>query len=261
MSNTEHTTTSVERALSILECVAATSAGLTNSEISRRIDIPKSSASYILRTLEHRGYLRRDEENGRYRIGLKVLGLGHGALAGLDLRRVAEPVLSDLVARTALTAHLAILENRRAVYVARAENPGFIRINTWVGRDLPVHSTSVGKVLIAYLPSERLDETLERDGLAAKTPKTITSRERLLDELANIRQRGYAVDDEENNLGVRCVAAPVFGRGDQIQAALGASGPTSEVTPEAIPGLADAVKRAAASLSQQIGYGEPASNE
>ena len=251
---TRTTNTSVERALDILEFVAEAERGQTNSDISRRLGIPKSSASYLLRTLEGRGYLRRARDSGRYRIGVKVLGLGQSAISGLDLRRFAGPVLRELVDATGLTGHVAILDHGRAVYIDRAEKPGFIRINTWVGRELTIHSTSVGKVLAADLPVEELDQILARDGMAKKTPKTLLTRADLLRELELVRQRGYAVDDEENNLAVRCLAVPIRDENGRVRAALGFSGATSQVTEEAVPSLARQLKLAADRVSKQIGY-------
>src|SRR6202166_3400569 len=144
--------TAVERALNILENAAQRPDGLTNSEISRKLAIPKSSASYILRTLERRGYLRRDAETGRYRLGLKVLSLGGDARANLDLAEVALPFMQALQERIHLTVHLAVLDQGEAVYIEKVDAPGFFKVNTWVGRRMYLHSTSVGKCLIAGMP-------------------------------------------------------------------------------------------------------------
>ena len=202
-SGTAATSNAVDRALNILELVVQRSDGLTNSEISRKLSIPKSSASYLLRTLEQRGYVRRDPTTHRYRIGLKAASLAHGMMEFVDLRQAASPVLHQLVERTRLTAHLAILDHGRAVYIDRAENPGFLRINTWVGRDLDVHTTAVGKILLAQKPEEEIRRILAQEGMAASTPKTITSPEAYLQELEKVRSQGYAEDNEENNTTLR----------------------------------------------------------
>jgi len=152
--------TAVERALNILEAAAHRRDGLTNSEISRKLAIPKSSASYILRTLEHRGYLRRDAETGRYRLGLKILSLGGDAQANLDLADIALPFMRSLVERVHLTSHLAVLDQGEAVYVEKVEAPGFFKVNTWVGRRMFLHSTSVGKALLAWLPKHEMETIL-----------------------------------------------------------------------------------------------------
>lgn len=249
------TTTSVERALSILETVAQEERGLTHSDISRRLGIPKSTTTYLLRTLESRSYLRKNEDTGRFQIGIKVLGLGQHVMAGVNLTQISHPHLVDLVERTRLTAHIAILDHGRAVYIDRAESPGFVKINTWIGRDLPVHSTGVGKILVSELDPSQRDQILERDGLPKKTPKTITRRDDFLNDLERVRQAGYAIDDEENNLGVRCVAVPVRDSTGRIRAALGASGTTSAFPTSAIPQMAKFALDTAHAISEELGYG------
>jgi len=248
-------TTSVERALNILELAAQDERGLLHAEISRQLAIPKSTTTYLLRTLEGRGYLRKNQDSGRYQIGIKVLGLGQHVMAGFSLTRISHRHLTRLVAKTRLTAHLAILDHGRAVYIDRAESPGFVKINTWIGRDLHVHSTGVGKILTCELNSTDLDLILERDGLPQKTPKTITSHKRLLAELDRVRKQGYAIDDEENNIGVRCVAVPVRDASGRIRAAVGASGTTSLFPPDDITQMAGEAIAAADAISEELGFG------
>jgi DNA-binding IclR family transcriptional regulator len=242
----------VERALSILELAAASTDGLTNSQISHRLGLPKSSASYILRTLERRGYVRRDAESGRYHLGLKVLALGRHVLGGYEIGKLAQPVLRALVDRTRLTAHLAVLDRGEAVYIEKVEAPGFIRMDTWVGRRMHVHSTSVGKALVGHLSTEEVEAIVREHGLAKRTPKTITSLSRFLADLAKVRQRGYAVDDEENSLGARCVAVPVFGPMGELEAALGVTGTTAQIEQASVPKFAELLKDAARRISRQL---------
>ena len=244
--------TAVERALEILETTAQRREGLTNSEISRKLGIPKSSASYILRTLVHRGYLRRDAESGRYRLGLKILSLGRDAREGLDIPDVALPYMRALVERAQMTAHLAVLDQGEAVYVEKVEAPGFFKVNTWVGRRMHVHSTSVGKALVAWLPKPEVEELLRARGLKKRTPKTITGMARFLAELDKVRAQGYAVDDEENSLGARCVAAPIFDALGGVSAALGLSGTLTQINEENMPRIVDALKEAARRISRQL---------
>lgn len=246
------TNTAVDRALSILEAVAQSERGLTNSQISRQLDIPKSSASYLLRTLEQRGYLRKPGGQ-RYEIGLKVLGLGQSAMRGVSLRRASRAVLPRLVEETGLTAHVAILDHGRPVYIDRAEKPGFIKINTWVGRELPVHSTSVGKVLVADLAFEELTSILDRDGLERTTHKTITERSDFLAEIDRVREQGFAVDDEENNLGVRCIAVPIRDAAAQVVGALGVSGATSQFRSDRVESMVALARPYAEEISESLG--------
>lgn len=249
----------VERALAMLDAVAASTSGLSNSDLSRRLEIPKSSASYILRVLERRGVLLRDGETGKYRLGLKVLSLAHAVEAGSDLRAAALPAMRHFVQRTGLTAHLAVLDRGEAVYIEKVEAASFIRMDTWVGRRMQVNSTSVGKALLAWLPEEEVDEILRLHGLKRRTAHTITLRPRFASELRKTRQRGYAVDDEENSLGARCVAVPVRDELGNVRAALGVSGPLHEVTEATIPRIAshlhEAAGRIALQLRRQVGHG------
>jgi len=247
----------VERALTILEAAAQAPEGLSNAEFSRQLEIPKSSASYILRTLESRGYLARDAETGKYRVGLKILSLSRGALGGRDVRGVALPIMRRLTHETGLTCHLAVLDGADAVYIEKVEPEGFIRMDTWVGRRMKVHATSVGKAIVAHIPQEQLEEIVHKSGMEKRTSKTITTLPRLLKELEKVRAQGYAVDDEENNLGARCVAAPVFDERGAIEASLGLSGTTQQVSAQTMPRILEALKSAARHISMGLGYRAP----
>ncbi|HTZ82622.1 MAG TPA: IclR family transcriptional regulator [Candidatus Acidoferrales bacterium] len=247
----------VERALGMLEAVAREPEGLSNAKISRQLKIPKSSASYILRTLEKHGYVKRDAADGKYRVGLKILSLSRGALSGIDVREVALPIMRHLMEKTNLTCHLAILDGPEAVYIEKVEPQGFIRMDTWVGRRMRVHATSVGKALVAHIPQERLEKILSERSMEKRTPKTITTVPRLLKELEKVRTVGYAMDDEENNLGARCLGAPVFNQQGMIEASLGLSGTIHQVNPDTMPRIVEALKDAARHLSMQLGYRAP----
>src|ERR1700685_4175137 len=178
----DSSSTAVERTLLILEAVAQREGGMSNAEFSLKLKIPKSSASYILRTLEQHGYLRRDGEDGKYRLGMKVLSLSRAALGGIDVREVALPIMRHLVDRIHITTHLAILDHGEAIYVEKVEAPSFIKMNTWVGRRMEVHSTAVGKSLLAYLDAAERDSILHKRGLKKLTHHTITTLPRLMKE-------------------------------------------------------------------------------
>jgi len=256
MSLADSPSAAVERALAILEAVAQESKGLSNAEISRKLQIPKSSASYILRTLEAQNYLTR-ADSGKYKVGLKILSLSRGALSDLDVRGVALPIMRHLMEKTSLTCHLAILDGPEAVYIEKVEPPGFIRMDTWVGRRMRVHATSVGKALVAYISQERLEKIISERPMEKRTPKTITTLPRLSKELEKVRAQGYAVDDEENNLGARCVGAPVFNQQGAIEASVGLSGTIGQVNSQTMPRIVEALKDAARHVSMQLGYRAP----
>lgn len=242
----------VERALSILEATANRRDGMTNSELSRRLEIPKSSASYILRTLERRGYLRRDSESGRYRLGLKLLSLGAETQANFAIAEVALPFMESLVERVGLTCHLAVLDQGEAVYVEKVEAPGFFKVNTWVGRRMFLHSTSVGKSLLAWLPKAQLDELMHNQNFKKRTPKTILTQTKLAADLEHVRELGYSVDDEENSLGARCLGAPIFDGNEQVIGALGVSGTITQVDEIKLPRIADALKETSRKISREL---------
>lgn len=244
----------IERALTILETVGHSERGLTNSELSRRLKIPKSSASYILGTLEKTGYLMREKDSGKYRLGLRLMGLTREMLSHIDVREVAKPVLEKFVKKTNLSAHLAVLDNGRAVYVEKVEAHGFIKMDIWVGHRLPVHSTAIGKVLVADLPEEEVLEILKMRGMEKKSPKTITTPARFLKELAKIRKFGVAIDNEENSVGVRCVAAPVFDAEGRTIAALGTSSTITEINENSLPEIVGLIRESAGKVSQSMGF-------
>ena len=245
---------SIERALTILEVLSQSKRGLTNAEISRKLKLPKSTASYILRTLKQKGYLHRDDDLGKYRLSAKLFSVGSQALRGLELHDVAFPALQELVDKTDLTGHLAILDGHEVVYIEKIDKPGFIRMNTWVGRRLDVHCTAVGKALIAYLSQEVVEEIIRDRGLPKHTPKTITSLNHLLRELAKVRADGYALDDSENNLDVMCIAAPIFNVEGQAVAAIGLTGTESQTRSHKFESRVKLIKQAAKNISHQLGY-------
>ena len=245
--------TSVERALSILELLASKHQGLTTSAISRSTHLPKSSTSYLLRTLVGRGYVRRDEETGHHTLGIRVLSLGGQAMQGMALREIAIPHLRSIVDRTRLGAHLAILDHGDAVYIERVESPGFIKMDIWVGRRVAPQLTAIGKALICHLDPPVVQEITARHRVTPASSKTIVKLPRLLEELALTRRRGYAVDDEEHAVGVRCVAAPVFAASGDVVAALGASGTVSQLNDDHLAAVGNIIRAAALKLSGQLG--------
>lgn len=245
----------VLRALSMLEAIAESDNGLTNSELSRRVAVPKSTASYLLHALETSGYLHRDEATNRYTLGLQVLHLSHAVLAHLDLRKVALPHLARFVETTGLPAHLAILERGRAVYIEKVEaEKSFVRMDTRVGKRVPVHTTAIGKVLVAPLPESALAEILQTHGMERLTPETIITPTRLNHELERVRRQGYAFDHEENSLGVRCLAAPVHNERGQVVAAVGTSGTLTQITETEMPQLIAHIQATGRAIGLDLGY-------
>jgi DNA-binding IclR family transcriptional regulator len=245
----------LERALNVLEALAQSRKGYSVSELSRRLALPKSSVHLILRTLERRGYLQKQAAGGRYRFGLKLIALSRAALDGVEMREEARPVLAALSRETGLTVHLGILERREIVIIERIESDSPVRVVSWIGRRLAMHSTAVGKALIAFLPGTELEAELGAGELARHNDRTIASMVALRKELERVRQLGYAVCDEEDEAGVRCVGAPLLDPTGRAIAAISAAGTSVQIPQERVPALGEQVKAAAAAISTVIQHG------
>lgn len=255
MSEANHSN-SVDRALSILETISESNRGLSNSDLSRHLKIPKSSASYILRILEKRNYLQRDD-GGKYRLGLKLVSLTRESLTHLDIREIAKPILEKFLQKSRLAeAHLAVLDNGRAVYIEKAEARSFVKMDIWVGHRLPVHTTAIGKALVAFSNERDVMEILNLRGMEKKTAHTITNKQKFLRELEKVRKHGFAIDNEENAEGVRCVAAPVYDESGKVVASLGTSTIVLQLNESQLPKVIEMVKDAAKDVSQKLGYAD-----
>jgi len=244
---------SIERAITVLEFLAQSRRGFSVSEMSRRLGIPKSSTHLILNTLERRGFLQKNTQTGRYCFGLRLVSLSRSALENLDLREEAKPFLQSLMRKTGLTVHLAVLERNEAVIVEKVEAPGLLKLATWIGRRLDVNCTGVGKALIAFLPEDEFEQVIRAKGFPRHNDRTITSTSALKRELAEVRQLGYAFDDEEDEIGLRCVGAPIFDAHQRTVAAVSVAGTTSQIPLELVPALAGTVKQAAEAISERLG--------
>jgi IclR family transcriptional regulator, KDG regulon repressor len=219
---------SLERALSILEMISQKSGGLTNAEISRRIHIATSSCCYVLSRLEQAGYVVRSRESGRYEIALKLLALGHSALKRTGFRS-AYPILYGLASQTHFSILIAVLERGRIMLVEKIERPDMMPFDLSVGMRAPAHATALGKVLLARLSDAQLNELIEQTGLPKISPRTITSRSRLSEELDVVRKRRYAESDAELYQGVYAVAAPIVNEQGQVCAAVSVTGCSSRI--------------------------------
>lgn len=245
---------SVDRVLLVLEFLAGSRRGFSISEISRALSLPKSSTYLTLSTLTHRGYLQKNPQTRKYYFGLKLVSLSRSVLENLDLREEAKPFLISLMKETALTVHLAVLERSEAVIIDRVEPSGTTQMADWIGRGLDVNCSGVGKALIAFLPENEFNQQINAKAWAKHNENSIVSVRALKRELAKVRELGYALDDEEDEIGVRCVGAPVFGKKQSVVAAISVAGTTSEIPIERVPTLAGMVKKVAADISSHLAY-------
>ncbi|MGH3666085.1 MAG: IclR family transcriptional regulator, partial [Egibacteraceae bacterium] len=181
------------------------------------------------------------------------LVLGTAFIESLDLREESRDLLADLAAHTGETCHLGVLDGHRIVYIEKVESPHAVRMHSRVGSTNPAHSTGLGKAMLAHCDAEVIAATIAQ-GLPRRTGRTITDPERLRQELATIRRRGFALDDVENEDGIRCVAAPVLDHKRDVVAGISIAGPTYRLTLDRLQQVGSRVRAAALELSQRIGY-------
>jgi len=200
------------------------------SEIAEYVDRPKSTVHNYLSTLEQEEYVVNND--GEYEVGIRFLELGAYARNRRQIYQIAEPEVADLAEETGELANLLIEEHGSGTYLQRARGEQAVQVEAHVGTRVSLHSTALGKSILAHLPRSRVDEVIERHGLEPTTPRTVTDREALLDQLDEIRDRGYAFDDEERLRGLRCVAAPILSTDDRILGAVSVSGPSHRIRDE-----------------------------
>jgi DNA-binding IclR family transcriptional regulator len=244
---------SLNRALDLLELVGH-EPGLTLSELGRRSGLSKVTTFRILANLEHRSYVRRDGEAGRYSLGPKVIQLGGQLFEALDLRLIARPLLEDLWRRSGETVNLAVPVDDSITYIDILQSPQGLRMAARVGATDDLHSTALGKAMLAFEPEAAVIEVARHRGLVRKTDRTISDVHLLLEDLRAVRERGYSIDDEENEPGARCVAAPVLGPMGSVVGAISISGPATRVTSERLPDLGVAVRRVGERISERLGH-------
>ncbi len=250
----------LDRAVAILQVLADAPAELAPADIAARLHLHKSTIHRLLMVLEQHRFIRKGAGNGKFALGLKLFELGSRAAKGLSLREHAQPFLARLVRETGETAHIGVLDEGDMVSVANVEGPRTLRMPSTVGRRTPVHCSAVGKAVLAFLPQSTLDELIARRPLIALTAKTLATAGALGAELRRIRVRGYAIDDEEIEKGLRCVGAPVRDYTGQVVGALSIAGPTFRITKKKVPALAESVLAVAGDLSVDLGY-RPQSRE
>jgi len=246
---------SVERALSILKLFIYDESELSATEISKGLDLHRSTTFRFLTTLMSAGFIEQNPDNGKYSLGVVSLELGSAFLNHSSLRETAVEILETLRDESGETVHLAILEEHEVIYLEKLAGLHPIGLmSSRVGSRSPAYCTGLGKALLAYLPEDQLQDFLQKTDLIKHTENTITKRQVFLDELARIRTFGYAVDDEEHEMGVMCIAAPVFDH-KGIVAAISAAGPSDRMGRKLREEhLEQRVKEAAGLISTRIGW-------
>ncbi|MCC7353348.1 MAG: IclR family transcriptional regulator [Anaerolineae bacterium] len=247
---------SLARGLDILTTLAESDRPMGVTEIAQALNVDKSTAFRLLSTLANRGFVAQEPDTRRYRPDLRIVELSRRVLDRIELRSIAKPPLKRLQRLTGESAHLAVLADGRAVYIDQEESNATLSVNAEIGRQAPAHCTAIGKSLIAYMSQEELSHFLGAEGLTRYTPRTITTLRELIPHLESVRERGYAVDDEEFDAGVRCLAAPIRDYRRKVIASIGISGPASRMTLDRMPELGVVVVKTAEEVSRLIGHRE-----
>jgi DNA-binding IclR family transcriptional regulator len=251
----------LDRALGILDVVGAGGRDHSLAELCAALQLHKSTVHRLMMVLERHRLVDKNPDTGRYRLGFKLFELGSKAIAALDLREHARPHLNRVLKETEETVHFCILDQGEVLYIEKMEPQRSVRMASSIGRRAPAYCTAVGKAMMAELTDAEVDEIVRRYGLKAITARTITSAAALRSNLKIIRARGYAVDNEENEEGVRCVGTAVRDYLGRPVAAISVSAPAFRMGKSAVQLIACSVVKSAGALSRELGYQPARSRE
>lgn len=248
-----HNLKSLFKIAEILDCFSLSERELSVSEIARRTGMPKSTAHRIIDSLRTVGFLDQDSSRERYRLGLRLFEYGSTVLGSMELNRVASPFVEVLTKRSGENVHLCVFNGSHMLLVKRASTTTSKQNTLTMMEESACYSTGVGKATLAFQPDATVRKIVEA-GLVGFTPHTITDADRLRQELGEIKSRGYAIDDREHDMDVRCVAAPIRNANGRVFAAISVSGPIRRFGDNRLSALSALVVDNAASISAQLGF-------
>ncbi|MFT9848343.1 IclR family transcriptional regulator [Aneurinibacillus sp. REN35] len=246
---------SVERALRILDLFDEYETELKITDISSRMNVHKSTIHSLLKTLQKYHYIEQNPENGKYKLGMRLFEKGSFVIHSLDVRAIAKKHLLDLSIKTGNTIHLVILDGKEGVYIDKVEGSSATVLYSRVGRRIPIHCSAVGKALVAFKSPKELARILNGYTYITHTPKTISNEADFLLELGKVRKYGYAIDNEENEPGVFCLAVPLRNHSGDVVAAMSMSQPVIRMDEGQLNEIVALLKREAEDISAQLGYG------
>jgi len=246
----------LDKSLSVLETLLRGNSPMSVTEISEKLGIYPSTAHRMLDTLRYWGYVEQNPDTQKYQLGLKVVELGMAKLREMDLLKEASPYLKELVSECNETVHLGVLEEGEVLYLAKQESSQTIRMVSRVGSRVPAHCTALGKVLLAHLSKDERKKILNKKGLPRLTKNTITNEKELEKELCKVREQGFALDREEHEKDVRCIAAPIKNHQGNVIAAVSISGPAFRMDVNKQDNLREALIQTSKKISQRLGYNE-----
>ncbi len=242
---------SLDRAVAVLQVLGSSEVPLSLADICQQMQLHKSTAHRSLMVLERSTLIERTEDN-RFRLGLKLYELGNRAVEQVDLRARIRPFFRRLSAQLGETVHLGVLQKTSVVYLDKSEPNRRVCMSTRTGSSNPVYCTAIGKAILAFLPPEAIEEIIAGIKFHRYTARTICSRGDLLKSLARVRRRGYAIDEEEIELGVRCIGAPIFDENQMPIAALSVSAPTGRIRAQNAPAIAQQLLLCCADISVSL---------
>ncbi len=244
----------VERALDILEQLSQAAGPIGPTKIAMATGLTKSTVYRLLATLCNRKYVEKNEEDGTYFLGPKLLEVASLHISSLELQTEARPFLTQMAANLNLTTHLGVLDAHEVIYVEKLDQVPSLRLYSQIGQRVPAYCSSLGKCLLACLSGAQLEEALRGCRFQKYTDATITNLRSLKQQLREVRNQGWAIDDQEYTLDHRCIGAPVYDyRGDVI-AAISASGSLANLPLERVPTVVREVKETAGQISRRLGY-------
>lgn len=245
--------TSVANAARLLQAFTPEHPELGISDLAKRLGLAKSTVHRLASTLIEAKFLEQNQRTVKYQLGLAVFELGACVASRMDVSVQSIPYLESLMEQSGETVHLAILDETEVLYINKIESRQTIRMNSRIGRRGPVYCTGVGKALLAFQPPEEI-ELLIASGLAQRTPNTITDPDKFRRHLSEVRERGYAIDDEEVEIGMRCLAAPIRDHSSKVIASISLCGPSQRLTRERLLAFAPSVIDTADTISARLGY-------
>jgi len=254
MNNEVITVQSVDRALRILEILKDERDGLGVTELSTHLEVSKSTVHRLLMSLLKKNFVKKDKNSGKYILGLKLIELGQIVSENIDIRKLAYPYLVQLVEILDETVHLASRDNNKIVYIDKIESSSSIQMYSKIGKRVPLHCTGIGKAILAFLPEEEVLHALEQIQLTRYTDNTIVKKEELLKHLKSIEKKGYSIDNEEHEKGIRCVAAPIFNYNKEVIAGISVTSLSVKLKGEKLVESTNEVVRIANEISKEYGY-------
>ena len=245
---------SVNRAITILSLFSHRRPRLGITEISRILNLPKGTVHGLVRTLLNAGFLQQEPETRKYQLGLKLYEMGITLAVNLEINQKAVGLANKLAKSVNLVSRIAIWDGDSALITLNVDPRSNSLFVHQIGPRIPAYCSSVGKAILAFLNNEELNAYLSRTELIPYTPKTITQKERLLNELEETRQRGYSIDQEETTLGLVCIGAPIFGKGGHLEASISLSGDPGRFRKKQLKGLCEKLIKTAGEISRSMGY-------